>query len=159
MIFPVYYSLALSLWEGFHDVFKGRVRCPTHPYYIKMCMKPLKVICIFSEWLKIWRENTTTKMIFKAQKRISSSSSRNEGLLTDSGLESGLGSSSRGSNDYLLQPVATGLIDGLTSRLHIVLSITYTVQQFISLFVMLVFMTFNLYLCFTIVLSHGLGNV
>ena len=98
-------------------------------------------------------------MIFKAQKRISSSSSRTDGLLTDSGLESGLGSSSRGSNDYLLQPVATGLVDGLTSRLHIVLSITYTVQQFISLFVMLVFMTFNLYLCFTIVLSHGLGNV
>ena len=122
-------------------------------------LKPLKVICIFSEWLKIWRENTTTKMIFKAQKRISSSSSRTDGLLTDSGLESGLGSSSRGSNDYLLQPVATGLVDGLTSRLHIVLSITYTVQQFISLFVMLVFMTFNLYLCFTIVLSHGLGNV
>lgn len=117
----------------------------------------LMVICIFSEWLKIWRENTTTKMIFKAQKRISSSSSRTDGLLTDSGLESGLGSSSRGSNDYLLQPVATGLVDGLTSRLHIVLSITYTVQQFISLFVMLVFMTFNLYLCFTIVLSHGLG--
>ena len=53
--------------------------------------------------------------------------------------------------------LATGYRQGLTSKKHIILSLSYIVQQFMSLCLMLVFMTFNLYLCLTIVISAGLG--
>ena len=46
---------------------------------------------------------------------------------------------------------------GLKSSTHILLSVSYVLQQFISLCLMLVFMTFNLYLCLTVVFSAGLG--
>lgn len=47
--------------------------------------------------------------------------------------------------------------EGLRGADHIALSVTYTIQQLISLVIMLVFMTFNLYLCMSIVFAHGLG--
>ena len=46
---------------------------------------------------------------------------------------------------------------GLTNRDHILLSLTYTLQQTISLVLMLVFMTFNLYLCAAVIFGHGVG--
>ena len=56
-----------------------------------------------------------------------------------------------------LRPIAPSLLVGLKMKNHILLSIGYTIQQFISLFLMLVFMTFNLYLCLTIAIGHELG--
>merc|ERR1719410_1208319 len=46
---------------------------------------------------------------------------------------------------------------GLTNRDHILLFLTYTLQQTISLVLMLVFMTFNLYLCAAVIFGHGVG--
>jgi len=46
---------------------------------------------------------------------------------------------------------------GLMSKTHILLSISYIFQQFISLCLMLVFMTFNMYLCLTVTVAGGIG--
>jgi copper transporter 1 len=139
----------------------------------------LLVICIFAEWLRVWRENKSTAMICALQqqwRRSEASSPRNstsrygighhvvnsrteESLLnqkeTQPDMEEG------GGVVYCetveLRPIAPRLLVGLKMKNHILLSIGYTIQQFISLFLMLVFMTFNLYLCLTIAIGHGLG--
>ena len=124
-----------------------------------------------AEWLRVWRENKQTEMICALQQewRLSRGSSpvteNSPYAVVNSRTDESLINKTENDIEKLelcktmeLQPIAKNLKEGLTMKNHILLSITYTLQQFISLMLMLVFMTFNLYLCITIAFGHGLGK-
>ena len=84
---------------------------------------------------------------YEVAREVDDYESRNEGNHSPANSDSPL----------VTRQLATSYRQGLTSKKHIVLSLSYILQQFISLCLMLVFMTFNLYLCLTIVFSAGFG--
>ena len=109
-------------------------------------------IVLVAEWLRLWRENFQFAMIQKLQSRSSSVASNR-----DQETDAMFNTMSKYKTESTTRPIAQSWRAGLTNRDHIILALTYTLQQTISLVLMLVFMTFNLYLCAAVVLGHGLG--
>lgn len=113
----------------------------------------LVLITIGAEYLRLWRDNFQIRMIQKIQNRLSSSGSS---------LSSNRGETVMLESSRPLTPTMRRMNEswgsGLSNRDHILLSLTYTLQQTISLILMLVFMTFNLYLCAAVIFGHGVGT-
>lgn len=112
----------------------------------------LVAIVLVAEWLRLWRENFQFAMIQKLQSRSSSVASNR-----DQETDAMFNTMSKYKTESTTRPIAQSWRAGLTNRDHIILALTYTLQQTISLVLMLVFMTFNLYLCAAVVFGHGLG--
>jgi copper transporter 1 len=111
----------------------------------------LFIVTLFHEWLRVWRDNMTTKLICGLQNRYETV--RNS---TEEGVD-GAPSPTTSDSPLVTRKLSPSLREGLSNRLHIILSVSYVLQQFISLCLMLVFMTFNMFLCLTVTLAAGVG--
>jgi len=145
------HSMATYFYIGYDDVqmvLKNWI-VDDLPSLLGTCLV-LVAIVLVAEWLRLWRENFQFAMIQKLQSRSSSvASNRDE--------SDAMFNTSKYATEPTTRPIAQSWRAGLTNRDHIILALTYTLQQTISLVLMLVFMTFNLYLCAAVVLGHGLG--
>lgn len=108
------------------------------------------LLTLFHEWLRVWRDNLVTKLICSFHNKYESIQEESQ---SDSGEPERPGSRT----PLVTRQLAPSYRHGLKSSTHILLSVSYVLQQFISLTLMLVFMTYNLYLCLTVVFAAGLG--
>lgn len=110
----------------------------------------LFMVAIIYEFLKVFRDVKTqelNKQFEKKEPRFEDS---------QSGLEDDHHEIQNESNQALLQRKTT-LLAIFSNRIHILLSFTYFLQQFLSVCLMLIFMTFNMYLILSITLGMGIG--